>query len=75
MEIEWIQPDLVERDQPEEPDELDTLAHGSSRLSATDHEYRGGPTMDCVSLRHGIAMKRDEWERPDTDRPLTERKT
>jgi phosphohistidine phosphatase len=29
--------------------------------------------MDCVLLRHGIAVDRDEWEGPDTDRPLTER--
>jgi phosphohistidine phosphatase len=29
--------------------------------------------MDCVLLRHGIAVERDEWEGPDTDRPLTER--
>ena len=29
--------------------------------------------MDCVLLRHGIAVERDEWEGPDGDRPLTER--
>jgi len=29
--------------------------------------------MDCVLLRHGIAMERDEWDGPDADRPLTER--
>ena len=29
--------------------------------------------MDCMLLRHGIAVERDEWERSDTDRPLTER--
>ncbi|MGH7216485.1 MAG: SixA phosphatase family protein [Nitrospiraceae bacterium] len=29
--------------------------------------------MDCVFLRHGIAVERDEWEGPDADRPLTER--
>jgi len=29
--------------------------------------------MDCVLLRHGIAVDRDEWEGPDKDRPLTER--
>ena len=29
--------------------------------------------MDCVFLRHGIAVERDEWEEPDADRPLTER--
>jgi phosphohistidine phosphatase len=29
--------------------------------------------MDCVLLRHGIAVEREEWEGPDTDRPLTER--
>ena len=28
--------------------------------------------MDCVLLRHGIAVERDEWEGPDADRPLTE---
>jgi phosphohistidine phosphatase len=28
--------------------------------------------MYCVLLRHGIAVERDEWEGPDTDRPLTE---
>jgi phosphohistidine phosphatase len=29
--------------------------------------------MDCVFLRHGIAVERDEWKGPDEDRPLTER--
>ena len=29
--------------------------------------------MDCVFLRHGIAVERDEWEGSDADRPLTER--
>ncbi|HSL04215.1 MAG TPA: histidine phosphatase family protein [Nitrospiraceae bacterium] len=29
--------------------------------------------MDCVLLRHGIAVERDEWEGLDGDRPLTER--
>ncbi len=29
--------------------------------------------MDCVLLRHGIAVERDEWEGTDGDRPLTER--
>ena len=29
--------------------------------------------MECVLLRHGIAVERDEWEGPDADRPLTER--
>jgi phosphohistidine phosphatase len=29
--------------------------------------------MDCVLLRHGIAVERDEWEGPDADRPLTDR--
>jgi phosphohistidine phosphatase len=29
--------------------------------------------MDCVLLRHGIAVERDEWGGPDGDRPLTER--
>ena len=30
-------------------------------------------TMDCVLLRHGIAVERDEWEGKEADRPLTER--
>ena len=29
--------------------------------------------MDCVLLRHGIAVERDEWEGLEADRPLTER--
>jgi phosphohistidine phosphatase len=29
--------------------------------------------MDCLLLRHGIAVERDEWEGSDGDRPLTER--
>ena len=29
--------------------------------------------MDCVLLRHGIAVERDEWEGSDADRSLTER--
>jgi phosphohistidine phosphatase len=29
--------------------------------------------MECVLLRHGIAVERDEWEGTDGDRPLTER--
>ncbi len=29
--------------------------------------------MDCLLLRHGIAVERDEWEGADADRPLTER--
>lgn len=29
--------------------------------------------MDCVLLRHGIALERAEWEGSDGDRPLTER--
>ncbi|MGH7221537.1 MAG: SixA phosphatase family protein [Nitrospiraceae bacterium] len=29
--------------------------------------------MDCVLLRHGIAVERDEWEGKDVDRPLTDR--
>jgi phosphohistidine phosphatase len=29
--------------------------------------------MDCVLVRHGIAVERDEWEGQDADRPLTER--
>ena len=83
MESEWIQlvgliyrvflVDLIVRDQLKEPDEPERLTHGSSRLGATDHEDRGGVTMDCALLRHGIAVERDEWERLDTDRPLTER--
>jgi len=28
--------------------------------------------MNCVLLRHGIAVERDEWEGQDADRPLTE---
>ncbi len=31
--------------------------------------------MDCVLLRHGIAVERDEWEGLDGDRPLTEQGT
>jgi phosphohistidine phosphatase SixA len=29
--------------------------------------------MDCVLLRHDIAVEWNEWEGADTDRPLTER--
>ena len=29
--------------------------------------------MDCVFLRHGIAVEREEWDGSDDDRPLTER--
>ena len=29
--------------------------------------------MDCVLLRHGIAVAREEWEGKDIDRPLTEK--
>lgn len=29
--------------------------------------------MDCVFLRHGVAVERDEWHGSDGDRPLTER--
>ena len=29
--------------------------------------------MDCVLMRHGIAVERDEWEGLEADRPLTER--
>jgi phosphohistidine phosphatase len=29
--------------------------------------------MNCLLLRHGIAVERDEWEGSDADRPLTER--
>ena len=28
--------------------------------------------MDCVFLRHGIAVEREEWNGKDVDRPLTE---
>ena len=28
--------------------------------------------MDCVLVRHGIAVERDEWEGYEADRPLTE---
>src|SRR5262245_46684761 len=31
--------------------------------------------MDCVLLRHGIAVEREEWDGTDDDRPLTERGT
>jgi phosphohistidine phosphatase len=29
--------------------------------------------MDCVLVRHGIAVERGEWDGSDADRPLTER--
>lgn len=29
--------------------------------------------MDCVLVRHGIAVAREEWEGQDADRPLTEK--
>ncbi|MEO6307110.1 MAG: histidine phosphatase family protein [Nitrospiraceae bacterium] len=29
--------------------------------------------MDCVLVRYGSAVERDEWEGSDADRPLTER--
>ena len=29
--------------------------------------------MNCILFRHGIAVEREEWDGPDTDRPLTER--
>ena len=29
--------------------------------------------MDCVLVRHGIAVNREEWEGKDVDRPLTEK--
>ena len=29
--------------------------------------------MDCVFVRHGIAVAREEWEGKDADRPLTEK--
>jgi phosphohistidine phosphatase len=28
--------------------------------------------MDCLFVRHGIAVNREEWEGKDVDRPLTE---
>ncbi|WP_455378544.1 phosphohistidine phosphatase SixA [Petrachloros mirabilis] len=28
--------------------------------------------MDCVLIRHGVAVERDEWEGDDADRPLTD---
>jgi len=28
--------------------------------------------MNCILLRHGIAVERDEWKGQDADRPLTE---
>ena len=31
--------------------------------------------MNCVLIRHGIAVEREEWDGPDSDRPLTERGT
>jgi phosphohistidine phosphatase len=31
-----------------------------------------GVKMDCVLMRHGIAVERGDWEGTDTDRPLTE---
>ena len=29
--------------------------------------------MECVLVRHGIAVERDEWEGSEAERPLTER--
>ncbi len=29
--------------------------------------------MECILIRHGIAVERDEWEGTDENRPLTER--
>jgi phosphohistidine phosphatase len=29
--------------------------------------------MECILLRHGIAVEQEEWEGSDADRPLTER--
>ena len=29
--------------------------------------------MNCLLLRHGIAVEREEWKGPDGDRPLTEK--
>ena len=29
--------------------------------------------MDCILLRHGIAVERDEWKGAEGDRPLTEK--
>ena len=31
--------------------------------------------MNCILFRHGIAVEREEWDGPETDRPLTERGT
>jgi phosphohistidine phosphatase len=31
--------------------------------------------MNCILFRHGIAVEREEWDGPDTDRPLTDRGT
>ena len=31
--------------------------------------------MNCVLVRHGIAVERDEWDGHDEERPLTERGT
>ena len=31
--------------------------------------------MNCVLIRHGIEVDREEWDGPDSDRPLTERGT
>lgn len=29
--------------------------------------------MDCILFRHGIAVERDEWDREEAERPLTEK--
>jgi hypothetical protein len=29
--------------------------------------------MECILVRHGIAVERDEWEGAEENRPLTER--
>jgi phosphohistidine phosphatase len=29
--------------------------------------------MECILVRHGIAVERDEWEGTEENRPLTER--
>ena len=29
--------------------------------------------MDCILIRHGIAVQREEWEGSDAERPLTEK--
>lgn len=41
-------------------------------LALTDHSDTRGVMMDCVFVRHGVAVEREEWEGKDVDRPLTE---